>query len=128
MPKAARKPCRFPGCGALVEYNELYCAAHKQQESTQKAEVNRKYDDNRPERHRFYRSAEWNKARRRFLARHPLCELCLRENRIVPAVVVDHIKEIADGGALLDERNFQALCSTCHNRKTAEERRRRTGT
>lgn len=127
MPKAAKKPCRFPGCGKLVEYNERYCAAHKHHESSQRAETNRKYDDNRPERHQFYRSVQWRKARNYYLARHPLCELCLKENRITAADVVDHIKEITDGGALLDERNLQSLCSTCHNKKTAEERRRRKG-
>lgn len=125
MPKAAKKPCAFPRCGALVEYNERYCPAHKSHEAGIKAEINRRYDDNRPERHQFYQSQEWKRIRRRFLARHPLCELCLKENRVTAAVVVDHIVEIADGGALSDDGNLQALCANHHNRKTAAERRRR---
>jgi hypothetical protein len=32
---------------------------------------------------------------------------------------VDHIVEIADGGAFLDEGNVQALCREHHERKTA---------
>lgn len=41
----------------------------------------------------------------------------------------DHIKELRDGGALLDERNIMLRCGACHGRKTAEvrtERHRRT--
>lgn len=38
----------------------------------------------------------------------------------------DHIREIRDGGAPLDLANGQALCGSCHGRKTAAERARRT--
>lgn len=37
----------------------------------------------------------------------------------------DHIVERRDGGAELDPANGQALCTACHNRKTAEERSHR---
>ena len=125
MPKAAKKPCAFPGCGVLVEYNERYCFAHKYYESDRQAENNRAYDRNRPERHRFYHSHEWQKIRRRFLARHPLCEVCLRNNQISAAVIVDHIVEISDGGSPTDPANLQALCAFHHNQKTAAERKKR---
>ena len=37
----------------------------------------------------------------------------------------DHIIELKDGGAPLDLRNGQALCGSCHVRKTAKARRAR---
>lgn len=69
--------------------------------------------------HAFYVSPEWRRARKQYLMRHPLCEICRRE----VATVVDHIKPINQGGAPLDERNFQALCARCHNKKSGSESR-----
>lgn len=37
----------------------------------------------------------------------------------------DHIVERQDGGALLDPENGQALCGSCHTKKTAAARARR---
>lgn len=65
---------------------------------------------------KFYDSPEWKKARARFLALNPLCQApCCgaRSER------VDHKVSIAKGGAPLDPENFQALCRSHHNEKTA---------
>lgn len=51
----------------------------------------------------------------------PLCRLCLAVGRVTPAVCVDHIVPITQGGALLDPQNLQPLCADCHARKTAHE-------
>jgi 5-methylcytosine-specific restriction enzyme A len=40
----------------------------------------------------------------------------------------DHIQELADGGELLDPRNIQLLCSSCHVTKTIAERKKRIET
>lgn len=61
----------------------------------------------------------WRKVRASYLLRHPLCVVCGRAGRTVEAAEVDHIVPIANGGARLDERNLQALCHSCHSRKTA---------
>lgn len=37
----------------------------------------------------------------------------------------DHVVELKDGGAPLSLSNGQALCGSCHSRKTAQERRQR---
>lgn len=58
--------------------------------------------------------------RERWLRRHPLCVHCAREDRAVPATVVDHIKPLADGGED-HEKNFQSLCTNHHDAKTAAE-------
>ena len=38
-----------------------------------------------------------------------------------PAVVVDHIKPFNQGGEFWDPGNHQAMCKSCHDRKTAKE-------
>jgi len=45
--------------------------------------------------------------------------VCQWQGCTAPATDVDHIVEIADGGAFLDEGNVQALCRLHHERKTA---------
>lgn len=68
---------------------------------------------------RIYYS-RWNKARRTFLAKNPLCVMCLESDLIHPATVVDHIAPHcqAQTTATLktaqklfwDEKNWQPLC------------------
>lgn len=52
----------------------------------------------------------------------PYCRGCIKEDRIQPAFVLDHIKPIKDGGAPLDETNLQWLCHHHHQSKSAKER------
>lgn len=49
------------------------------------------------------------------------CVQCGASGRIIG----DHIKELKDGGAALDEKNIQLLCHPCHQRKTSKERAKR---
>ncbi|MGX8703542.1 MAG: HNH endonuclease [bacterium] len=72
---------------------------------------------------KFYASTAWRRVRARYISLHPICEICGR----AAAEVVDHIVPINQGGAPLDESNFQALCSTCHNRKSGRESRGQKG-
>ena len=65
----------------------------------------------------------------RFLSRNPLCAHCLKtEDRPEPAIEVDHVVPLADGGAD-DWANLQGLCGPHHEAKTRKEdaRRRRGG-
>lgn len=50
---------------------------------------------------------------------------CQRCGTATARLIADHIVEIQDGGDALDLKNGQALCSSCHGLKTAEERARR---
>jgi 5-methylcytosine-specific restriction protein A len=56
-----------------------------------------------------------------FLRRHPLCAdpfgVHAAQGRIVPAECVDHVVPLRHGGSN-DESNLQALCASCHSRKT----------
>lgn len=92
---------------------------------TRRAQSQKEYNQSRPIEHDFYQTTEWRKLRAAYRRAHPLCEECLRKGRTEPANVVDHIKEITDGGDPLDWNNLQSLCRACHNRKTAKERQRR---
>jgi 5-methylcytosine-specific restriction endonuclease McrA len=64
-------------------------------------------------------SIRWKALRRdRFL-----CVPCLSEGRRTRAREVDHIVELADGGAEFDLANTQSICRAHHRIKTAESRR-----
>ncbi len=66
----------------------------------------------------------WDKARRTFLAEHPLCRMCEQMGRTTAAQVVDHIKPHRGDNALFwDRANWQPLCKPHHDAvKQAEER------
>ena len=70
----------------------------------------------------LYRSARWLAERRLFLARHPLCAECQRRDRLTPANTVDHVvPHRGDPERFWDQDGWQALCASCHSRKTAAE-------
>ena len=58
-------------------------------------------------------------ARARFLRGHPLCAECMKQGKLTPATVVDHIiPHRGDKKLFWDESNWQPLCESCHNHKT----------
>lgn len=70
------------------------------------------------------RSARWQRVRERQLARRPLCEDCLSVGRRVVAKQVDHVIPRRKRPDLMYQiANLRSLCTTCHARKSAEERR-----
>jgi 5-methylcytosine-specific restriction enzyme A len=77
-----------------------------------------------------YSSAEWRSLIARIITqRGRRCEKCGKyrgqDGRPIK-VFGDHVVELRDGGALLDESNVQILCSDCHAAKTAAIRAART--
>jgi len=65
---------------------------------------------------------QWSKTRARFLKEHPLCKACKDEGAITPATEVDHIIPHKGSQTLFwDADNWQALCISCHSRKTMRE-------
>ena len=57
----------------------------------------------------------WQRIRDRYIASHPLCEKCAEAGRYVKAVLVHHLRPIADGGAN-DAENLMSLCVSCHEK------------
>jgi 5-methylcytosine-specific restriction protein A len=109
--------CRHPGCPALCR--EPFCSEH--QAEANKAEwQHRSTRSNRV----VYNSARWRRVRTAYLAEHPFCERCAREDRIEAANLVHHLQPIEDGGEPFDEANLEALCGpACHGPAEAEARR-----
>ena len=65
-------------------------------------------------------TTQWDKARKGFLAKHPLCVECERNGRVAAATDVDHIvPHRGDMELFWDSGNWGALCARCHSRKTA---------
>ena len=111
MPTAARRPCTWAGCAALVSQGSR-CAEHK-----------RKAEHERGSAHERGYTSAWTKARAAYLASHPLCARCQRDGRVTAAGVVDHIVPHRGDKALFwdSDGNWQPLCKPCHDRKTATE-------
>jgi len=56
-----------------------------------------------------------------FIRRNPVCAECAR-----PSEEVDHILPLAEGGTHKFD-NLQALCKSCHSRKTMRDNRGSAG-
>lgn len=115
MPVSAPHPCTYPGCRELVKHGNARCEKHrdlekKQAEAARPSARERGYD---------YR---WEKARKEYIAVHPLCERCKAVGIYRPAKVVDHVIPHKGNSVLFwDRSNWQSLCSYHHNVKTAKE-------
>ena len=75
-------------------------------------------------RERRYRSSQrYQKARRTFLARNPLCAQHRRKGQTVLAEELDHIVPVHKAPERFwDRTNWQPLCKPCHDAKTTLER------
>ncbi|QXZ79650.1 HNH endonuclease [Rhizobium sp. L51/94] len=71
----------------------------------------------------LYVSKDWHTLRDGLIAkRGRRCERC---GRTKTRIFGDHIVELQDGGAPLDETNVELLCGSCHTEKTAAARAKR---
>lgn len=114
--KRPLRPCSYPGCSALVESGR--CEKHRATDKQKMREYNRK----RYAEYQHMYGARWKKARKVFLAEHPLCAECERQGKIVPATVVDHIvPHKGDYDLFWDQDNWQPMCGPCNSRKAARE-------
>lgn len=121
MPSRAPTACRRPGCGGLVRSGVCSRCGDL------RAQRNAEHDDRRGDATQRGYDARWRRVRHLHLLAEPLCRMCQQAGRITPAVLVDHITPIRDGGARLDDDNLQSLCRRCHDEKTVEDVRRRGG-
>ena len=61
----------------------------------------------------------WRALSKQVRMEEPLCRHCLRDGRVTAATLVDHIVPLSLSPELrLDRGNLQALCASCHARKT----------
>lgn len=87
------------------------------QKQTQENEVRSKLQE-------FYQTSAWKKLRDDKLITHPWCASCLQRKRSVAAQEVDHVIPVRLRYELRNSlNNLQSLCSSCHSKKTARDRR-----
>ena len=114
-PQKAKRPCLSSGCKDFAS-NKGYCDKHQSRVKQR--------DRDRGTAHQRGYDAEWKKHRDQFLLEHPLCVECRRKGYVMPATVVDHIvPHKGDKELFWDKKNWQSLCETHHNIKTASEDR-----
>lgn len=83
------------------------------------------WDSTKTRQERGY-GAEHDRMRKQVLAEEPLCRICLAAGRVSASKIADHILCKAEGGG--DEReNYQGLCRSCSDAKTAAESARAQG-
>lgn len=81
-----------------------------------KAESDRAYQERHGTSNDDGYTRKWGRARALYLASHPLCVMCERAGRYVPANVVDHVMpHRGDDELFWDEANWQSLCKRCHD-------------
>ena len=107
MPRKPKRACKFPGCPNLTCGE--YCNAH-----TKIARDNYNRLERSPDVNKRY-GREWRIIRARYVALHPLCEMCLKEGRLTPVEEVHHKKPVSQGGTN-DFENLMSLCQSCHTK------------
>lgn len=113
MPVSPPRPCNFPGCRAVT--HAARCDVHTKQ-------VRAEVDGRRAKTAERGYGSKWRTARAVFLSAHPLCAECERNGFVTAATVVDHIvPHRGDDKLFWSRSNWQALCASCHSRKTAIE-------
>lgn len=125
MAQKPLRPCRHPGCCALVSGG--YCAAHKPKDAARRSESSRSW-------RWMYSTPEWtDDLRPGQLLREPFCRECAVRyppgdpRRRTRAAEVDHIiPHNGDWAVFTDRENLQSLCHSCHSRKTMAESREKS--
>jgi len=109
MPKAAPRPCTYPGCGVLVRDGSGRCEKHPKQAWAKSPTATKRITGRRLQ-----------AMRAALFARDPLCAHCKVKGLVVLATERDHIRPLAEGG-LDDPSNEQGLCTPCHEAKSLAE-------
>ena len=114
MPTKPMRPCRKPGCLALVQGG--YCEVHTPKRSNDRSDAAKEW-------HRLYLLPIWtDDLRPAQLLREPFCEECARQGKRVRATDVDHrVDHKGDMRIFTDRSNLRSLCHSCHSRKTAKD-------
>jgi 5-methylcytosine-specific restriction protein A len=120
-----RKICSYPGCNTPVEVDDFdrsspRCFAHPATHTPKKIYAHHYHDGKN-----IYHTYRWRKLRQAYAEKNPLCEHCLRYDILTPVDVVDHVREVKDGGEPFDYNNLMSMCRSCHSAKTIKERRKR---
>jgi 5-methylcytosine-specific restriction endonuclease McrA len=72
---------------------------------------------------KWYNRVDWRRRRALQLARKPLCAHCLKQGKLTPATIVDHIEPHHGDFTAFMHGALQSLCDSCHAHKWADDRR-----
>lgn len=85
-------------------------------------EYKKKIEETRPNRIERGYDQKWVNYSKQYLKVNPFCVRCLEDGVYTPSAVTDHIiPHRQDKDLFWDISNHQALCKSCHDRKTAKE-------
>jgi len=116
--------CNSAACNKLAI--ESYCPEHKAKHEERLRELKlargKEHDKRRGSANSRGYGYAWRKARDVYILSNPLCVRCREQNKITMANVVDHVTPHGGDKRLFwDRDNWQSLCKSCHDRKTAVE-------
>jgi len=114
------KICSFGGCKSVAVSGTSRCEKHTLTYTPKK-----RYDHQLHDGKYIYGTARWKRLRNSYARMHPLCAHCEKTGLITPMVIVDHIKELKDGGDPWDPDNLESLCDEHHKKKTGREVKKR---
>jgi len=109
MARLFATPCAQPGCKELV-YSGGRCTQHRLPRKPISSPKPRIYD-----------LARWDAVRISVFRVEPWCKACELEGKYTRSMEIDHIVPIEAGGDPWARTNLQALCKSCHSRKTLRE-------
>lgn len=70
-------------------------------------------------------NSRWRKARESYLKSHPLCVLCLQQDKVEAATVVNHkIPHKGDQKLFWDKNNWESVCKTHHDSTIQKQEKR----
>lgn len=113
------KRCNRPGCTNYISTSETYCEEHTNHNYKQYEKIRTSTAEGR-EYKRFYDSKDWKELRYQTLLNAGfICEICERNE----ATIADHIIPTKVKWEMrLDPKNIQAVCVSCHNKKTVSDK------
>ncbi len=95
---------------------------HRPAHYRSQADRQRSYDETRPNARARGYTGMWERARKFFLSKNPLCVKCEEQGILTPANEVDHIiPHRGNQNLFWDQANWQSLCKSCHSKKTRKE-------
>lgn len=119
MPTAPLRACSYIGCSVLSA-GQAYCVTHLAAHSNARKLTRKRLDKERGSSADRGYGARWQRERKWYLKNNSLCVDCFGRGIVMASTVVDHIVPHKGSQELFWNReNWQALCATCHNRKTA---------
>lgn len=119
---AARRTCPVKHCNEAVRdvctcAKQVDLAAYKKPQPTSK----RLFDDRRGSSTKRGYGSRWQKTRKGYFNKHPLCVFCERIGFVTQATVLDHIKpHKGDKKVFWTRDNWQGLCKHHHDSDKAK--------